>query len=73
MEKPFIQTFKSALVGDALTATDGSDHQGGELFSVVGASNYTLTETKCAKFTLEILKAINYIHEQQVLSRLFLS
>lgn len=41
--------------------------EGGELFSVVGASNYTLTETKCAKFTLEILKAINYIHEQQII------
>ena len=40
--------------------------EGGELFSVVGASNYTLTEPKCAHFTLDMLKAINYIHENQV-------
>ena len=40
--------------------------EGGELFSVVGASNYTLTELKCAHFTLDMVKAINYIHENQV-------
>ena len=40
--------------------------EGGELFSVVGASNYTLTELKCAHFTLDMLKAVNYIHENQV-------
>ena len=42
--------------------------EGGELFSVVGASNYTLTELKCAHFTLDMLKAVNYIHENQVSS-----
>ena len=40
--------------------------EGGELFSVVGASNYTLTELKCAHFTLDMLKAVNYIHENKV-------
>jgi len=41
--------------------------EGGELFSVVGASNYTLTELKCAHFTLDMLKAVNYIHENRVI------
>jgi len=41
--------------------------EGGELFSVVGATNYTLTEGKCANFTYDILKAVNWIHEQQVI------
>ena len=40
--------------------------EGGELFSVVGASKYILTELKCAHFTLDIVKAINYLHENQV-------
>ena len=40
--------------------------EGGELFSVVGATNYTLTEGKCANFTYDILKAVNWIHEHQV-------
>lgn len=41
--------------------------EGGELFSVVGASDYTLTESKCVYFTIEIVKALNYIHEHQII------
>jgi len=40
--------------------------EGGELFNVVGASDYCLTEIKCVHFTLEIVKALNYIHEHQI-------
>jgi mitogen-activated protein kinase kinase 4/5 len=39
--------------------------EGGDLLSVVGASHYVLTEMKCARFTLDILKGINFIHEQK--------
>jgi len=41
--------------------------EGGELFSKVGASNYNLTEEKCKNFVIEMLKALNYIHELQII------
>jgi len=41
--------------------------EGGELFAKVGASNYDLTEDKCKQFVLEIIKALNYIHERQII------
>jgi serine/threonine protein kinase len=41
--------------------------EGGELFSVVGATHYTLTETKCARYTLDILKGINFIHGKKAI------
>jgi serine/threonine protein kinase len=41
--------------------------QGGELFSRVGASNYDLTEEKCKRFTVDLIKALNFIHERQII------
>jgi len=40
--------------------------QGGELFSRVGSSQYHLTEEKCKKIVLEIVKGLVYIHGQQI-------
>ena len=37
------------------------------MFAVVGASYYDLTEEKCKKFVTEILKALNFIHERQII------
>ena len=36
------------------------------MFAKVGASNYSLTEEKCKQFVLEIVKALNFIHERQI-------
>jgi len=41
--------------------------EGGELFSRVGASDYDLTEEKCKKFTINLIKALNYIHERHII------
>jgi len=41
--------------------------EGGELFSRVGASNYDLTEEKCKRFTHDLIKALNFIHERQII------
>jgi len=41
--------------------------EGGELFSRVGASDYDLTEDKCKKFTINLIKALNYIHERHII------
>lgn len=41
--------------------------EGGELFAKVGASNYDLTEEKCKHFVVEMLKAVNYIHERRII------
>jgi len=41
--------------------------EGGELFAKVGASNYDLTEEKCKKFVIELLKALNFLHERQII------
>lgn len=41
--------------------------EGGELFARVGASNYDLTEEKCKHFVVEMLKAVNYIHERRII------
>ena len=40
--------------------------QGGELFSRVGSKNYELTEEKCKKFVVEIVKGLNYVHSQEI-------
>jgi len=40
---------------------------GGELFAKVGASDYTLNEDKCKYFVIEMIKALNYIHERQII------
>eukprot|EP00092_Neocalanus_flemingeri_P002697 GFUD01002887.1.p1 GENE.GFUD01002887.1~~GFUD01002887.1.p1 ORF type:complete len:339 (+),score=130.30 GFUD01002887.1:140-1156(+) len=40
--------------------------QGGELFSIVGSKNYELTEEKCKKFVVEIVKGLNYVHSQEI-------
>eukprot|EP00091_Calanus_sinicus_P005153 TRINITY_DN15540_c0_g1_i1.p1 TRINITY_DN15540_c0_g1~~TRINITY_DN15540_c0_g1_i1.p1 ORF type:complete len:171 (-),score=49.96 TRINITY_DN15540_c0_g1_i1:649-1161(-) len=41
--------------------------EGCELFAKVGASNYDLTEEKCKNFVIEMVKALNYIHERQII------
>jgi len=41
--------------------------EGGELFAKVGATNYDLTEEKCKHFVVEMLKAVNYIHERRII------
>ena len=40
--------------------------QGGELFSRVGSKHFELTEEKCKKIVLEIVKGLNYVHSQEI-------
>jgi len=41
--------------------------QGGELFSKVGSSVYDLTEEKCKRFVVEIVKALIFIHDSNII------
>ena len=37
------------------------------MFAKVGAGSYDLTEDKCKKFSIELIKALNYIHELKII------
>ena len=37
------------------------------MFSKISSISYTLTEDKCKNFVIEILKALNYIHERNII------
>jgi len=40
--------------------------EAGDLFSKISPSYYTLTEEKCKLFVMEIVKALNYIHDNRI-------